>query len=74
MTKTKSKDSKAGRQDMRTEIQTVKFRSAPNSNYDQKMKPGRAVVWVIGIWNLELIWDLVLGAWNFNLMRAEPSL
>jgi hypothetical protein len=25
-----------------------------------------AFVWVIGIWNLGFIWNLVLGAWNFS--------
>jgi hypothetical protein len=31
-------------------------------------------VWVIGIWNLEFIWNLVLGAWNFNLFLSLTSL
>jgi hypothetical protein len=38
------------------------------------MKPGMAVVWVIGIWNLEFVWDLVLGAWNFSFTRTQPAL
>ena len=33
-----------------------------------------AFVWVIGIWDLEFVWDLVLGAWNFSLTSAQPSL
>jgi hypothetical protein len=26
-----------------------------------------ALVWGMGMWNLELIWDLLLVAWNFSL-------
>jgi hypothetical protein len=33
-----------------------------------------ALVWVIGIWNLEFVWDLVLGAWIFSQPSAQPSL
>jgi hypothetical protein len=33
-----------------------------------------AFVWVIGIWNLEFVWYLVLGAWNFSLTRAQLPL
>ena len=29
-------------------------------------------VWVIGIWNLEFVWDLVLGAWNFSFTSIRP--
>jgi uncharacterized protein with PQ loop repeat len=29
-------------------------------------------VWVIGIWRLEFIWDLVLGIWNLSCGRDAP--
>jgi hypothetical protein len=31
-----------------------------------------ALVWVIGIWNLEFVWNLVLDAWYFNLASIRP--
>jgi hypothetical protein len=30
-------------------------------------------VWVIGIWNLEFIWNLVLGIWDFILIDINFS-
>jgi hypothetical protein len=36
----------------------------------KRMNPGRAVVSGIGIWNLEFVWDLVLGI----LVSRAPNL
>ena len=33
----------------------------------------QALVWDIGIWDLEFIWDLVLGIWDFNLTVCSPA-
>jgi hypothetical protein len=57
---------------MRTEIQLSSSEKPPIAITikTKRMKPGRAIVWVIGIWDLEFVWDLVLGAWNFSLTSS----
>jgi hypothetical protein len=46
---------------------------SPNDQNEEKKAPFE-FVWVIGIWNLEFVCDLVLGVWNFPFARSIPFL
>jgi hypothetical protein len=52
------------------EKESTKFQASMNKLPKQREETVIALVWVIGIWSLEFIWNLVLVIWNFRPLTS----
>jgi hypothetical protein len=56
------------------QIPSTKFKSPRRHTRRAIRETPEADVWHTGNWDLEFVWDLVLGVWDFKLAPQEPRL